>query len=147
MTNVKPVPEGYHTVTPYLIIDGVDKVLEFLKRAFGAEVTERIADDSGAVRHAEVKIGDSVIMMGQARDQWKPRPSAFYLYLPDVDAVYQRALQAGGTSLQEPTNQFYGDRSGGVEDAAGNQWWIATHVEDVSREELQRRMASATKAT
>ena len=80
-----------------------------------------------------------MVMMGQARDEWKPRPGTLYLYVPDVDATYQRALAAGGTSLREPSTQVYGDRSGGVEDPLGNQWWIATHVEDLSPEEIERR--------
>jgi PhnB protein len=136
---VKPIPEGYHTVTPYLTVADAEAQIDFLKRAFGAEETYRHADDKGRVMHAEVRVGDSKVMIGQARDQWTPRQANFYLYVEDVDAVYKRAVAAGGKSLREPTNEAYGDRSSGVEDSQGNQWWIGTHVEDVSPEEIQRR--------
>lgn len=138
-SKVKPVPDGYHTVTPYLTVESVEKVLDFVKKAFDGEETFRMARPDGSVGHAEVRIGDSIVMMGRAGDEWKPRPGTLYLYVPDVDATYRRALAAGGTSLREPTTQFYGDRSGGVEDPVGNQWWMATHVEDVPPEELERR--------
>jgi PhnB protein len=136
---VKPVPDGYHTVTPYLTVTDPEAQIDFLKRAFGAEEAYRHSDDKGQVTHAEVRIGNSMIMIGQAREQWKPRPCNFYLYVDDVDAVYQRAVAAGGKSMQKPTDQLYGDRNGGVEDAQGNYWWVGTHIEDVSPEEIQRR--------
>jgi len=129
---VKPVPDGYHTVTPYLTVANVQKLLDFVKAAFDAEETHRMARPDGSVGHAEVRIGDSMVMMGQARDEWKARPGTLYVYVPDADAVYKRALAAGARSLREPTTQSYGDRSGGVEDPLGNQWWIATHVADVA---------------
>ena len=140
---VKPVPDGYHTVTPYLTVDDAAIQIEFLKSAFNAQVKYEMKDDKGNIRHAEVTIGDSVLMIGQTRDEWKSRPMSFYLYVPDVDAMYKSAVTAGGKSLQEVTTQFYGDRSGGVEDPQGNYWWIATHVEDVSPEEMGRRMKAA----
>ncbi len=136
---VKPIPEGYHTVTPYLTVADAAAQIDFLKRAFGAEETYRHADDKGRVSHAEVRVGTSMVMIGQAREQWTPRPASFYLYVEDVDSVYKRAVAAGGKSIQEPTDQAYGDRSGGVEDSQGNQWWVGTHIEDVSPEEIQRR--------
>ena len=136
---VKPIPEGYHTVTPYLTVVDAAAQIEFLKRAFGAEETERHTDNKGKVRHAEVRVGDSKVMIGQARDEWTPRQATFYLYVDDVDSVYKRAMAAGGKSVREPTNEAYGDRCGGVEDSQGNQWWVATHMEDVSPEEIQRR--------
>jgi uncharacterized glyoxalase superfamily protein PhnB len=139
----KPVPDGYHTVTPYLTVDDAALQIDFLKRAFNGQVKYEMKDDKGNVRHAEVSVGDSILMIGQARDEWKSRPMSFYLYVPDVDALYQSALAAGAKSLQEVTTQFYGDRSGGVEDPQGNYWWIATHVEDVSPEELERRHQEA----
>jgi uncharacterized glyoxalase superfamily protein PhnB len=89
--------------------------------------------------HAEVKIGDSMVMVGEATDQWKPMPATIALYVEDTDAWYKRAPQAGATSVREPSDQFYGDRSAGVKDSAGNQWWIHTHIEDVPPEELQKR--------
>ena len=139
----KPVPDGYHTVTPYLTVDDATLQIDFLKRAFNAQVNYEMKDPQGNVRHAEVRVGDSILMIGQARDEWTSRPMTFYLYVPDVDALYKSALAAGAKSLQEVTTQFYGDRSGGVEDPQGNYWWIATHVEDVSPEEMDRRHQEA----
>jgi PhnB protein len=136
---VKPIPEGFHTITPYLIVENVPKLMEFLANAFGAKELFKMDDPRGGVMHAEMRIGDSVVMMGEAMGEHKPLHGGFYLYVEDVDAVYQRAVQAGGTSTREPTNEFYGDRVGGVKDAFGNNWWIATHVEDVSPDELARR--------
>jgi uncharacterized glyoxalase superfamily protein PhnB len=138
-TNVKPKPEGFHTVTPYLIVEGVAGLIDFLKQAFGAEEIERMASPDGGIAHAEVRIGDSIIMMGEPRDEWKPMPGSIYLYVDDTDAAYKRALEAGATSLMEPADQFYGDRNGGVKDPSGNHWWIATHIEDVAPEEMARR--------
>ena len=140
---VKPIPEGYHTVTPYLMVEGVPKLIEFLKAAFGAREIHRTALPDGSVMHAEVQIGDSRVMMGEARGGMKPIPAMLYVYVPDVDAVYERAVRAGGTSTVKPVNQFYGDRSGAVQDASGNQWWIGTHVEDVPADELARRAEAA----
>lgn len=139
MASVKPVPDGYHTITPYLLVDGVANYIEFLKRAFNAKEDHRSTAPDGTVVHASVKIGDSMLMMGQPRGEWKPTSTMIYLYVDDVDAAFGRALEAGCEPIRQPTNEFYGDRSGGVQDAAGNQWWIATHMEDVSEEELQRR--------
>ena len=136
---VKPIPEGFHTVTPYLIVQGASKLIDFLKQAFEAEEIYRQNMPDGTVMHAQVRIGDSMLMMSDATSQHKPMPSMIYLYVEDVDAVYNRALKAGATSLREPTNEFYGDRSGGVKDFAGNQWWIGTHIEDVSPEEIEKR--------
>ena len=136
---VKAKPDGYHTVTPYLTVEDLPQMLEFVQAAFGATVHEAIAGEDGKVRHAEVQIGDSKVMIGQARDQWKSRPGALYLYVDDTDANYQKAVAAGAKTLMEPSDQFYGDRNAGVEDPQGNYWWIATHVEDVSPEEMARR--------
>lgn len=142
---VKPIPDGYHTITPYLTVQGVPKLLDFLKQAFAAQEIGRMMRPDGTVGHAEVRIGDSVVMMGEACDEWKPMPGAMYLYVNDADAVYQHALQAGAISMMEPADQFYGDRSAGVKDPSGNQWWIATHKEDVPPEELKRRVEAAMK--
>ena len=140
---VKPIPDGYHTVTPYLTVQGVPKLIDFLKQAFEAQEIERMLQPDGTIRHAEVRIGDSVVMMGEAGGENQPMPSAIYLYVTDTDAVYKRALQAGATSLMEPVDQFYGDRSAGVKDSSGNYWWIATHKEDVPLEELKKRAEAA----
>lgn len=142
---VKPIPEGYHSVTPYLIAAGADKLIDFVTEAFGAEVIERLTRADGTIGHAEVRIGDSVVMLSEARGEWKPMPAAIYLYVPDTDATYRSALGAGATSVMEPADQFYGDRNAGVKDLVGNLWWIGTHKEDVPREELERRAAANMK--
>ena len=142
---VKPIRDGYHTVTPYLTVEGVPKLLDFLKRAFDAKEVERVSRADETLGHAEVRIGDSVVMMGEARGEWAPVSSTLYLYVTDTDAVYNRALAAGATSLMEPADQFYGDRNAGVRDPVGNLWWIATHKEDVSPQEMARRAAAQMK--
>ena len=136
----KPIPQGYHSVTPYLAVQGVPKLMTFLKQAFGAEERERMMAPDGRVSHAEVKIGDSIVMMGEPTGDSKSMPGMIYLYLEDTDAAYKRALDAGATSLRAPSDMFYGDRNAAVTDPVGNQWWIATRVEDVPREEMQRRI-------
>ena len=136
---VRPIPEGYSTVTPYLIVEGADAVLDFVARAFGAEQRLRMDRDDGTVAHAEVTIGDSLVMLAEAGGEWAAMPGNIHLYVEDCDETYARALDAGGTSLREPETQFYGDRSGGVRDPGGNTWWITTHVEDVPPDELERR--------
>ena len=139
-TQTKPVPEGYHTVTPYLVVDGAEKVIGFMKEAFGARpVFDPMMRPDGKIMHAEFKIGDSVVMIADASERAQATTASLHLYVPNVDAVYQKALKAGGTSLTEPSDMFYGDRSGGVKDAAGNRWHIGTHVEDVAPAELKRR--------
>ena len=142
-TPVKAVPEGHHSVTPYLVVQGAGKLIDFMKAAFGAQEIVRMVQPDGSIGHTEMRIGNSMIMLGEARDQWKAMPTSLCLYLEDVDAVYARAVAAGGTPVSEPKNQFYGDRSGAVLDMCGNFWWIATHVEDVSEEEMKRRMDAA----
>jgi uncharacterized glyoxalase superfamily protein PhnB len=140
--SVKAIPDDSHTVTPYLVVEGVPKLIEFLKQAFDAQELGRMARPDGGVMHAEVKIGDSKVMMGEPMGDWKAKPCTLHLYVEDVDAVYQRAIQAGGTSVREPADQFYGDRSGGVIDPCGNYWGIATHIDDVSPEEMAKRFAA-----
>lgn len=142
---VQPIPEGYHAVTPYLAVDGADRLLEFVKQAFGAEETVKMPTPDGKIGHAEVKIGDSIVMLSDAStgDQGVAMPGMIHLYVEDADATYGRALAAGGTSMREPTDQFYGDRMAGVKDPVGNHWWIATHVEDVPPEEMARRAQEA----
>ncbi len=137
---VRSIPEGFHTVTPYLVVENVPRLIDFLAAAFGGHQTERIEDASGRVMHAGVRIGDSPVMMGEAMDGFLPSPTRLYVYVADVDATYTAALRAGGVSLREPADQFYGDRNAGVTDPVGNQWWIATHLEDVTADELARRV-------
>jgi PhnB protein len=139
-TKVKPIPEGYHSLTPIVSVDGALNLIDFLKQVFNAEEEEVYKGPDGRVIHAELRIGDSVIMLNDATPQFPALPTMINVYTEDVDAAYKRALLAGATSLREPANQFYGDRTGGVKDAHGNHWWIATHVEDVSAEELEKRM-------
>jgi PhnB protein len=133
------IPEGYPQVSPYLIVSDPAKLIEFTVNVFGAKETRRHEDDKGRIAHAEVRIGDSVIMMGGATEQWPAAPAAMYIYVEDTDAAYKRGLESGATSLQEPADQFYGDRSAGVKDAFGNQWFIGTHIEKISEEEMARR--------
>lgn len=139
MATVKPIPDGYHTVTPYLVVKGANNLISFLKQAFDAKEEVRMDRENGEVMHAEITIGDSRIMLSDASDQLAPTIANIFLYMPDTDAYYKKAISAGGTSSMEPADQFYGDRMGGVKDQFGNTWWIATHVEDVTPEEMERR--------
>lgn len=125
-------PKGLFNVNPYLHPRRAEPVINFLKRAFGAEEVAKYASPDGVVHHAVVKVGDSVLEMGEAHGKYEPMEAMFYLYVPDLEAVYHRALAAGATSFQEPTDQPYGDRNAGVKDAFGNKWYIATHIKDVT---------------
>jgi len=144
---VKPVPEGDHTVTPYLIVRDAPASIAFMERAFGGALVRRWDGPDGTIRHAEAQIGDSRIMLGEANEQWPPMPVMLHLYVEDVDAAYASALAAGAASIQEPADMPYGDRSGGVRDACGNLWWIATRVEDLTDEEIARRDAAAASSS
>lgn len=137
---VKPVPEGYHSLTPILTVEGASSLITFLKDVFDANEEEVYKGPDGRVVHAELTIGDSIIMLSDANPQFPAFGNMINVYTEDVDATYKRALAAGAISLREPSNQFYGDRTAGVKDKHGNQWWIATHIEDVSPQELERRM-------
>lgn len=123
-------PQGLRDVTPYLIVEGVDRLIQFLETAFGARVEARYEDEQGQVRHAQVRVGDSVLEMGSAGGEWTATPCSLHYYVPDSEAVYAAALAAGATSLYPPTERDYGDREAGVRDPSGNQWFIATHVRD-----------------
>jgi len=142
---VKPIPEGYHTVTSYLVVRGAAQLIDFMKQAFAAAEIQRMPLPDGSIMHAEVRIGDSRVMLSEASGEYQPMPTMLHLYVEDMDTVYQRALQAGATSLRQPVDEFYGDRMGGVKDPFGNQWWIATHIEDVSPEELAQRQEATRK--
>ncbi|HET9902822.1 MAG TPA: VOC family protein [Xanthobacteraceae bacterium] len=136
----KPIPDGYHTVTPYLIAQDADKVVEFMKKAFGAKPSfEPMTTPDGRLMHADLTIGDSHVMISEATPQHPAMACMIHLYVPDVDATYRQALAAGGVSTMEPADQFYGDRGGAVKDPGGNHWYIATHKEDVAIDELRRR--------
>ena len=145
---VKPVPDGYHTVTPYLIVEDATKAIDYYERAFLAKTIVRMPGPKGRVMHAEIQIGDSRVMLADEFPEMGAKspkalggsPISIALYVPDVDVVVERALKAGGTLKRPVEDQFYGDRSGGVVDPFGHVWHVSTHVEDVSHEEMQRRM-------
>ncbi len=130
--DAEPLPEGMHSITPYLHPKGAPQVIDFLKRAFGAEEVFRAQDPEGTVQHAKIRIGDSIIAMGEAHGPYLPMPPALHLYVPDADATYKRALDAGATSIDEPVDAGYGDRYAGVKDPFDNVWYIATHLRDVA---------------
>lgn len=143
----QPIPKGYRTVTPWIIARGVARLIDFLKEAFGAEEYGRVYNEDGTIGHAEVRMGDSVVMLFDAKEEWPDTPSLLRLYVEDGDAVYRRALEAGGTSVTsvtEVTELFFGDRVGRVRDPWGNIWWIQTHIEDVDPEEMARRAGDPT---
>ena len=145
---VSPFPEGYHRITPYLVVDGAARAIDFYSKHFGAVEFVRMPGPNGAVMHAEMKIGDSVFMLAdQVPEMGFKAPGAFggspvslLLYVEDVDTVVSKAVEAGATLLRPVENQFYGDRAGTLADPFGHIWTVATHVEDVSPEEMQRRM-------
>jgi uncharacterized glyoxalase superfamily protein PhnB len=122
-------PEGYSTVSPYLIVMGASATIEFMVKVFGATELRRFPNDSGKLMHAEVRIDDTVVMLADGAEGWPPMPAYVHIYVRDVDATYQRALEAGATSVQEPVKKEDEDKRGGVKDAGGTTWWIATKVE------------------
>jgi PhnB protein len=147
MAKVPPIPPGYHTVTPYITVTNSNEAIEFYKRAFGAEEIMRMAGPGGAIIHAEIKIGDSVVMLS---DEW-PNSGAkapinagcttqsLMVYLPDVDASFDRAVKAGAKTTQPVQDMFWGDRTGQVTDPYGHKWMLATHIEDVQPADMERR--------
>jgi PhnB protein len=136
---VKPIPENFPRVSPYLIVKDCAETIEFLKYVFDAKEREKMALPDGTINHAEVTIGDSVIMMGKAAEHHAAQTTMLYIYVEDTDAAYKLALEKGAVSVMEPADQFYGDRNAAVKDKDGVSWWMASHVEDVSKEEIQRR--------
>ncbi len=147
------VPEGYHTATPYLIMDDAARAIDFYKRAFGATELHRYDAPGGKIGHAEVKVGDSVIMLADEYPDMGYRspkaiggtPVSIMLYIDDVDAQFKQAVAAGAKALRPVENQFYGDRCGTLEDPFGHVWTLATHVEDLSHEEIMKRAEAASK--
>jgi PhnB protein len=139
------IPEGYHTVTPYIITKDADGVIDFLKKTFDASIKMEMRSPDGKVGHAEILIGDSHIMISDENELHPPMPSMIYVYTKNVDENYNRAIAAGATSMREPTDEFYGDRSAGVTDASGNQWWIATHKKQVAMSEMQEKFTEMRK--
>ena len=151
MTNkVKPIPDGYHTATPYLIIRGAAKALDYYKKVFGATELMRMAQPDGRIGHAEIRIGTSVIMMADefpemgacSPQHYGGTPVSILLYFPDADRVFREAVASGANVLKPMQDQFYGDRTGTLTDPFGHQWTIATHIEDVTPEEMEKRMAA-----
>lgn len=153
---VKPIPDGYNAVTPYLIVDGAAAAIEFYKKIFGAKEVMRMPAPGGRIGHAEVKIGDSHVMLADENPDMNARspksvggsPISLLLYVDDVDKTVERAIAAGAKLKRPVADQFYGDRTGGIEDPFGHQWYVATHIEDVSPEEMQKRsreLAATTK--
>jgi PhnB protein len=146
---VKPIPDGYHAVTPYLMIKGASRAIDFYKKVFGATEIMRFPGPNGTVGHAELKIGDSVIMLADEQQNYRSpeafggSPVSLMLYVPDVDKTFNQAITDGAKEVRAVQDQFYGDRSGNLVDPFGHVWTIATHKEDVSVEEAQRRMAAA----
>lgn len=136
---VNHIPEGCHSITPYLTVRDAARLVEFLKQAFDGIEPARISRPDGTVLHTQVRVGDSLLMIGEPQGQWQPRPSMLYLYVADVDATYRRAIAAGAKSVVEPANMFYGDRHACVKDVADNDWWIATRIEDLSLAQIQER--------
>lgn len=146
MSQVKPIPDGYHSVQPYMHFRNCAEAIAFYVRAFGAQEKLRMAGGGGRIGHAEIRIGDSYIMMADEFPEMNAFSAEHYggsavgllIYTEDCDATYKQALAAGATSVREPADQFYGDRMAGVKDPFGYQWWIATHIRDVSKEELDK---------
>jgi PhnB protein len=151
---VKPIPEGYRSVTPYLAVDDAEQAIAYYAKAFGAKERTRMAGPEGTIAHAELEIGDSLVMLSDALPQFLTRPpkeiggtsASVMLYVEDVDAVVEKAAEAGGTISREVEDQFWGDRFGAITDPFGHVWTIATHVEDVPPEEIGERMKAAMAA-
>ena len=149
---VKPIPDGYHSVTPYLILDNATAALEFYKKALGAVELMRFPAPGGKIGHAEIKIGDSPVMLADESPEMNARsartiggsPISLMVYVEDVDALVARAVAAGAKLVRPVANQFYGDRTGGIDDPFGFHWYIATHIEDVPPDELEKRAAKAS---
>ena len=145
MNKKLPRPAGHHTITPGFSVQGAAAVLAFLQKAFGAEVVDKYEMPGGAIAHCEARIGDSVVMFGEAMVEHPAMPASLSLYVDSghaVDATYKRALAAGATSVMEPANQFYGYRSATIRDGGGNKWTICAVVEELTRAEIEQRMAN-----
>lgn len=138
-SKVRTVPDGYHAVTPFVIVQGAGRFLDFMADAFDAVEIARVTGDDGAIGHAETRIGDSVVMAFDSKDGWPETPAFLRLYVADCDATYQRALAAGATSVTRPTDMSWGDRVARVRDPLGNLWWLMARMEEVSPEEMERR--------
>ncbi len=141
MSNVTPIPPEYGSLTPYLVLPRCVEAIEFYKRAFGATERVRVPMPNGSIGHAELQIGDSVLMLATGGEQWPATSSLTCLYVDNCDAVFKQAVEAGATVIEELSDKFYGDRAGSLEDPFGQRWSIMTHKEDVTTDEMERRMA------
>jgi PhnB protein len=153
---VKPIPDGYHTITPYLVVRDTKRALEFYSKAFGAETTLSMPGPGGRIMHAEMRIGDSMIFVTDEFPEMAPQVKApestgglvtgsIFMYVPDTDAVFKRAVSAGAKVIMAPADQFWGDRFGKISDPFGHHWGIATHKEDLTPQEIQKRKAEFEK--
>jgi PhnB protein len=142
MSQVSPVPARYGSITPYLVVPECAEAIEFYRRAFDAVEVTRLAMPDGSIGHAELKIGDSILMLASGSGQWPYTASLICLYVEDCDAVFNRAVEGGATILEEVTDKFYGDRAGSVQDPYGQRWSIMTHKEDLTPDEMQKRAAN-----
>jgi PhnB protein len=142
MTGKAYKPEGYQSVIPYLHVNGAARMITFMKEVFDAKEIAVYPRPDGTVGHAALRIGDSVVELADGGQDWPAMPCALQVYVPDTDAVYHRALKAGASSLQEPADQFYGDRVASIKDICGNNWYIATQIEVVSKAEIDKRLAA-----
>ena len=138
---VKAIPEGYTSITPWIIGKDTDGLMDFLTRAFDAEEVSRLADENGVIGHAEMRIGNAMVMMFDARPDWPATPAFLRLYVEDAEAVHRQAVEAGATSVTEVTHLFFGDKVGRVRDPFGNLYWIQTRIEDVTEEEMVDRLS------
>jgi PhnB protein len=135
---VRPIPKGYHAVTPSLVQNSAAQTIDFCKKAFGAKVRMQLAGSDGKIMHAEIEIGDSVLMLNDVM-QDPAQPAGLFLYVENVDKTFAKAVKAGATPIMPPQDMFWGDRFGRIEDPSGNKWGIATHVEDVTPQEMKKR--------
>lgn len=140
MKKVNPIPPGYHTVTPYVMVKNVAAYADFLEKALDGELRSKTQSANGTLLNREVKIGTSMVMLAEARGGFKPMPMSFYMYVEDVDAVYAQAIRHGARSLNEPSDKFYGNRDCGIIDGRGNYWFIASRIEELTEEEITRRI-------
>jgi uncharacterized glyoxalase superfamily protein PhnB len=140
-----PAPEGYTSVSPYLMVDSLEKEMEFLQAVFDAEVKEQLRNAEGQLWHCEARIGNTIVMLGQAQKDRPAGQSMLYVWVDNVNGAHRRALKQGAASIQEPMDQFYGNREAGIKDPEGNIWWIAQEVERLSSKEIEQRLAAQRK--
>jgi PhnB protein len=143
---IQPIPEGFHTLTAYLLVADAEQEVEFARKAFDAQTIHVSRLPDGSIMHATLKIGTSMLMLGQVQGNMKPVPSMLFMYVENADTAYRHAVECGGKPLHEPMDQIWGDRAGAIASPNGIQWWISTHIAEVSESELQRRMAARSAA-